>query len=97
MLAISPWATNLARFNNADTGANIGHFRKKNMGGEEDGFAHFLQLPQQLAHFDARARIQTTGGFIQDEYLGIPMRQGARQTEALFHTPAEAFDKCLFL
>ena len=47
-----------------------------------------LQLEQQVAHLDARARVEVARGLVQDQHLGI-VQQDARDLQALLHALAE--------
>ncbi len=55
---------------------------------EEDGLPHATQLHQQIAHLDARARIEVARRLVEDEHLRI-VQQRARELDALLHALGE--------
>ena len=62
----------------------IAHFPQfgENVGADEQGFPPGLEQMHQVLEFHARLGVQTGGGFVQNEELGIA-DQGARQAQAL--------------
>ena len=71
----------LSLFDDGDAIAEGFQFAE-DMGGNEDGFAHLLQLLQDGHHLDAGPRVEAAGGLVQQEHLRI-VDQHARQTEPL--------------
>ncbi len=61
------------------------------MRGDDDRLPHALQLFEQLLDLDARAGIQTRGGLVQEEHLGV-MNERFRQAEALLHAARQFLD-----
>ena len=61
------------------------------MAGDEDGFAHRLQLLEQFAHLNAGARVEAARRFVEQEEIGI-MQEDAGEAEALFHAAGKAIN-----
>ena len=49
-------------------------------------FAQPAQLLEDLHEFDARARVQPAGGFVEQQQVGI-VHQHPRQADPLLHPP----------
>ena len=75
----------------------VAHFRqlRQDMGGDQDGLAHFPQRPQDPFHLRPRPRIHAGGGLVQDQQLRI-VNQAARQAKPLLHAPGQRVDIFVF-
>ena len=60
----------------------------QDVGGDEDGFALFAELAQDIHHFDTGSGVQAAGRFIQEEEVRV-MDEDSGQAQALLHTAAE--------
>lgn len=60
----------------------------QDVGGDQDGFALFPELAQDVHHFDACSGVQAAGRFIQEEEVRV-MDEDSGQAQALLHTAAE--------
>ena len=65
----------------ADHGAELRQLGE-DVAGNHDRLAHFLKLFQDLAHFDARPRIESGGRLVKEQHGGV-VHEGPRQAEPL--------------
>ena len=68
------------------------------MGGDDQGFPLFLELLQEVGYHFGGEHVQTVGGLVKDNDLGI-MYQGDGQRGLLFHTGGKVrhLDLCKLL
>ena len=64
------------------------------MAGDNQRAAFGRQTQQNLAHFDPSFRIQSVGGFVQNQNFRV-MQQCAGDANSLLHAVAEAFHKTI--
>ncbi len=80
----------LASFDDADGGAELAELGE-DVGGDDDGLAHALELLEELADLDAGAGVESGGGLVHEEDLGV-VEEDAGDGEALLHAAAEGVD-----
>ena len=70
-----------------DRGADVGQLGE-DVRRKENGLAGFAKPEEQIAHLDARPRIEVAGRFVEDQHLGV-VEDGLRELEALAHSLGE--------
>lgn len=80
-----------AFFDDGDAVAEVLEFAE-DVGGDEDGFAHALEFLEDGHHFDAGSGVESAGGFVEEEELGV-VDEDAGEAESLLHAAAEGADE----
>src|SRR5204862_3644212 len=81
----------LALFNNGDAITESLEFAQ-DVGRNDDGFAHALELLKYGHHLNSGSRIKSAGRFIKQQQLRI-VDEHAGETKTLLHTAAECADE----
>ena len=85
----------LPGLDDADVGAELRQL-VQDVRRDDDRLPHRLQFLQQLAHLDARPRIEPAGRLIEQQQVGI-VQKHAREPEPLLHPARKPIDRRVLL